>query len=111
MSDISVPVLAADDTKPCRVCGESIKEVARVCYHCGNYQDWRGENAVGSSVLSLLVALFDVLTVAVPVIVDSLTTKNSALSFVFQGENEKRLSFLAIRWSERKSDGSMVTRP
>jgi hypothetical protein len=100
MSETST-ALAADDTKPCKVCGEPIKKVARVCYHCTNYQDWRGEIAVGSAVLSLLVALFSVLTVAVPIILDAFTPRNSALSFAFQAQSDKVLTVLVTNQGVR----------
>jgi hypothetical protein len=73
--------VTSDDTKPCKVCGEAIKKVARICIHCNNYQDWRAEVNVSSTVLALLVALASVLSWAVPVITTALTPKNSDLIF------------------------------
>jgi hypothetical protein len=84
-----------NNTKPCKACGEAIKESARVCIHCNNYQDWRAELNIGSSVLALLVALFGVLTVAIPVIIGAVVPKNSNLSFAFQGANSQTVSMLA----------------
>jgi hypothetical protein len=81
-------------TKPCRVCGEEIKAVARKCIHCDSYQDWHADVNVSSTFLSLMVALFSVLTVAVPVITAALTPKNSDLSFSFQGANARTLGVL-----------------
>jgi predicted nucleic acid-binding Zn ribbon protein len=76
---------SATDTKPCKVCGEAIKKAARVCIHCNNYQDWRADINISSTVLSLLVALLSVLTVTVPVVKDVFTPKNSNLTYSFQG--------------------------
>lgn len=75
----------AGDTKSCKVCGETIKKMARVCGHCNNYQDWRRDLTFSGTVLSLLVALFSVLTVGLPVITGLMTPKDSNLSFSFQG--------------------------
>lgn len=49
----------------CRVCKEPIKRGALKCRNCDSYQDWRRFFGVSSSVLSVLVALFSVLTVLV----------------------------------------------
>jgi hypothetical protein len=73
------------DTKLCKVCAEKIQSAARVCIHCSNYQDWRAELSVSSTILSLLVALSSVLTVGVPVISRALTPKNSNLLVNVQG--------------------------
>jgi hypothetical protein len=94
MSDTSSPA-TTDETKTCKVCGESIKKAARVCIHCKNYQDWRAELNISSTVLSLLVALGSVLTVAVPVIISALTPKNSDFIFSFQGSNSAFIEILA----------------
>ena len=83
------------DTKPCKMCGEAIKNAARVCIHCQNYQDWRAEINLSSTILALLVALGSVLTVAVPVIVTALTPKTSSLSFSNQGAANRVITILA----------------
>jgi predicted nucleic acid-binding Zn ribbon protein len=93
MSDVVAP--EHDDTKPCKVCGEPIKKSARVCIHCSNYQDWRSELSISSTVLSLLVALFSVLTVAVPVIEQALEVKNAKLLFAPQGQTDKFITIMA----------------
>jgi hypothetical protein len=62
MSDASVQ-LNTVETKPCKVCGEEIRESARKCNHCDSYQDWRLNIGFSNTVLSLLVALCSVLTV------------------------------------------------
>ena len=100
MSEITT-VPTAGETKPCKVCGEAIKKVARVCIHCNNYQDWRGRINVSSTILSLLIALGSVLTVAVPVLKSALTPLNSNLIFSFQGASERRLGILVTNGGER----------
>jgi hypothetical protein len=92
MTDASISA-ASIDTKPCRVCGEPIKKVARICYHCTSYQDWRADLNIGNNVLSLLVALFAVLTVLVPIIENWGTPKTSSLHFAFQGATNNFITF------------------
>jgi hypothetical protein len=91
----------ANDTKPCKVCAEPIKKAARVCTHCNNYQDWRAELNVSSTVLSLMVALVSVTTAALPVVRDAMTEKNSDLSFTFQGVNEDVIGILVTNQGAR----------
>ena len=100
MSDIAAHTNLGD-TKPCKVCGEPIKRVARVCVHCNNYQNWRSELNISGTVLSLLVALLSVLTVLVPVIKEALTIKNSSLSFAFQGATDTTISVLSTNQGAR----------
>jgi hypothetical protein len=93
MSDMSA-LAAVSDSKPCKVCGEPIKKLARVCIHCNNYQDWRADLNISNTVLSLLVALFSVLTVALPAITTFITPKNSNLIFSFQVGTGNTISVL-----------------
>lgn len=67
------PQLGQFPKKVCRECGDQIPEPARKCATCGAYQDWRRVFWLGNSTLSLLVALFSVLTVAVPILKRALT--------------------------------------
>jgi hypothetical protein len=82
-------------TKPCKVCGETIKAVARICYHCSNYQDWRSEFNLGSAVLTSLVAVLAVLGVIVPIATTVVTPKNSELLFSYLGSTAESISVLA----------------
>jgi hypothetical protein len=52
--------------KPCALCGMEIPLGALKCSHCDSFQDWRKHLPFSSTVLSLLVALLSVLTVAAP---------------------------------------------
>lgn len=63
----------------CVVCQKEIPAGAKICTECDCYQDWRQYFGLSSTVLSLLVALFSVLTVAVPVIYEALTPKISVV--------------------------------
>jgi len=83
-----------EGTKPCRACWEPINQHASKCIHCGSEQGWRARLAIGSTTLSLLVALFSVLTVAIPVSVSMLTPKNSKLAFSPQGLTKTNVSVL-----------------
>jgi hypothetical protein len=66
--------------KKCRECGEQIPESARKCSKCDAYQDWRHIFGFGTTTLSLLVALFSVLTVAVPVLERAFTPTYEAVT-------------------------------
>src|SRR5882724_7238207 len=61
----------------CILCREQIPSGAKICTKCDSYQDWRRYFGVSSTVLSLLVALVSVLTVAVPVVRNALTPDRS----------------------------------
>jgi hypothetical protein len=65
--------------KKCVMCRKEIPTGARICTECDCYQDWRQYFGLSSTVLSLLVALFSVLTVAVPIIYAALAPKISAV--------------------------------
>jgi hypothetical protein len=66
--------------KLCATCGLDIPSVARVCTHCDAYQDWRRHLSFSSTILSLLIALFSVLTVLIPVLKDHVREKKSELA-------------------------------
>jgi hypothetical protein len=65
----------------CLVCREDIQEGAKKCIHCDSYQDWRRYFSVGTVVLSLLIALFSVLTTLIPVVLDAFHTPRAKLEF------------------------------
>jgi hypothetical protein len=90
-----------EPTKPCKVCAEKIKSAARICIHCSSYQDWRADLNISSTVLSLLVALVSVLTVAAPVMINALTPKNSKLAVSFQGANNQNMDILVSNGGSR----------
>jgi hypothetical protein len=94
MSDTAALAIP-DDTKPCKVCGEPIKKVARVCIHCNNYQNWRAELNISGTVLALLVALTSVIGVTAPIIKKTLTPDNSHVIYRFAGIRNDLISVLA----------------
>ena len=49
----------------CLSCCEEIALQAKVCKHCGSYQDWRRHMSLSANVLALLIALVSVLTMFV----------------------------------------------
>jgi len=59
------------------VCHNEIPRGAKICTECNSYQDWRRHFGISSTILSLLVALFSVLTVAIPVVRNALTPERS----------------------------------
>ena len=50
----------------CKVCGLNIPRKATLCYHCNSHQDWRRHLSISNTALALLVALFSVMSTAVP---------------------------------------------
>jgi hypothetical protein len=80
------------------------------CIHCDSYQDWRGNISLGGTVLSLLVAVFSVLTVAVPVLVAALSLKNSDLIFTLQYADADKIEMLASNVGSRPGTMSSFAR-
>jgi hypothetical protein len=50
----------------CKVCKKSIPISAKVCTECSHYQDWRRFLTLGSSSLSLIIALISVIGLTAP---------------------------------------------
>jgi hypothetical protein len=88
-------------TRPCINCAEEIKTSARQCIHCKSFQDWRAAFGVSTPVLSLLVALVSVLTVAVPVLVESITPENAKIEFTVQGSTSETIFVLVSNRGNR----------
>ncbi|QDU44306.1 hypothetical protein Mal52_27850 [Symmachiella dynata] len=65
---------------PCTVCGELIHSSAKKCTHCDTWLDWRRHLTLSSVVLSLLVALVSVSTVAVPIIVNAFQPNDAVIN-------------------------------
>jgi hypothetical protein len=81
--------------KHCRVCAEPINVRATKCIHCNSDQGkWRQLGGLSSTVLALLIALFSVLTTAVPVMINALTPLDSRLVFSFPVADEARIALL-----------------
>lgn len=82
----SAPVTTADELKRCVECKLEIPAEATICTHCDSYQDWRRFFAVGDMTLTSIIALFSVLGIAIPIIMDAIRPKSAILHFeVFQG--------------------------
>jgi hypothetical protein len=80
--------------KACRACGSSISQSAVLCAKCHSYQDWRYNIGVGQFTLALLTALFSVIGLVVPIIVDVITVKRSDLTGSFVDFRKGRAVFL-----------------
>src|SRR5258708_30177036 len=50
----------------CVTCREKIERGAKICIRCNQFQDWRRFFGLSSTILSLLVALVSVLSIAIP---------------------------------------------
>src|SRR5258708_27102734 len=57
-------------TNRCIACSEEIQPGAKICTHCDQFQDWRRFFGISAPVLSLLVALVSVLSIAIPAILN-----------------------------------------
>lgn len=68
MSTQNVPAAPMRPLTPCRACRSDIPADAHLCSVCGSYQNWLGSLNRSGLILSLLVALVSVLSVAVPVL-------------------------------------------
>jgi hypothetical protein len=96
MSDSSPP-----ETKRCKICAEEINRNATICIHCKSYQDWRSAFGFSTTALSLIVALVSVLTVALPVMKDVITPKNSYLTYTVQGSTQNSVYVLISNLGSR----------
>jgi len=76
------PPIPAALTQPCRLCKHAIPVGARLCSECGSYQNWLGSLNRSSLVLSLLVALASVLSIAIPAVKTALRPSRSDLRMV-----------------------------
>jgi hypothetical protein len=82
MSDTSI---AAQDSKKCFACGNSIPIGATLCTHCKSYQDWRRVFGFSTTALALLTALVSVSTTGAPVILQLIRGDNSNIAVSYQG--------------------------
>jgi hypothetical protein len=54
----------------CITCREKIERGAKICIRCNQFQDWRRFFGLSSTILSLLVALVSVLSIAIPAVLN-----------------------------------------
>lgn len=78
MPEVSVPV-KTPALQPCKSCGTQIPVGAKLCSVCKSYQNWLGSINNSALILSLLVALFSVLSTAVPAVRNALRPDRSDL--------------------------------
>jgi len=98
----------------CVVCKEEIIFEAKKCIHCDSFQDWRRHFQFNVVVLSLLVALFSVVTTSVPVI-QSVVLPQAAMRFSFLHFRSGNIMIVATNTGRRaavlnKAIMSMETR-
>lgn len=87
--------------KKCMFCGEDINDAAIKCIHCDSFQNWRRFFGTSQVILSLLVALVSVSTVAVPIFVKALKSANSEISTTYLAGKVNRLYLLASNTGTR----------
>jgi hypothetical protein len=79
----------------CTQCALTIPRSAKLCSHCGSYQDWRGYLGISATVLALLTALVSVTATALPTIVNSLKDHRSRVVLSSPVLEGNRLRILA----------------
>ena len=84
----------------CLVCKEDILKDAKKCNKCESYQDWRRFFQFNIVVLSLLVALFSVITTSVPVI-KSIILPEADVRFSFLHFNRGNIIVVATNTGRR----------
>jgi hypothetical protein len=78
----------------CVICCEQLQPGAKLCTRCNRYQDWRRFFGISSTVLTLLVALFAVLSSAVPVVVSLFTPARSDVYWSLLEWKESKVKLL-----------------
>jgi hypothetical protein len=78
------------------MCRKEIPSGAKICTECNCYQDWRRYFGVSGTILSLFVALFSVLAVALPVIWNTLTP------------NRSEVQCNLLNWSENTGEVTII---
>ena len=101
-------------TKLCRTCAKPMPAAGLKCTECDSYQDWRRFSTVSAPVLSLLVALIAVLTVALPIAANAFfpnsrmdakpagASARHLFAFVSNGGVRPGLVTHAVIWFERE---------
>lgn len=90
-------------------CLEPIASGARKCIHCGSYQNWRRFLNVGTGMLSLMVALVSVLTVAVPVFKSALTVQQPEMHYSFLRYRSRTMEVICSNLGQRPGILKRVT--
>ena len=68
-------------SKECIYCHSEIHDKAIKCKECDGFQNWRRYLNFSSNILSLLIVLISVLTVSIPVIVDTMRSDVTRIAF------------------------------
>lgn len=96
-----------DVANRCIACREEIQPRAKVCTHCNQFQDWRRFFGLSSTVLSLLVALVSVLSIAIPAILNVTTPQQSDIRCSLL-EWEEETGFVKLAVSNKGSRAAVV---
>ncbi|MFZ1852925.1 hypothetical protein C8R34_10587 [Nitrosomonas sp. Nm84] len=81
--------------KDCITCHEQIHAAARVCHHCGSYQNWRRHLDFGNLSLALVVAFVSVISMGVPLILQAIKPDNSEISIAYIDRADAMVSIIA----------------
>ena len=92
----------ANALKACRMCGEDVLAVARLCKHCGTHlAGWNKYISLSSSVLAMCVALVSVLTWAVPQIDNAMKPDASDVQVVISRASRDQIYLAASNYGKR----------
>lgn len=85
----------------CRLCKKPIEAGAIKCTECDGYQNWRRYFDFSSVILSLLIALFSVLTITIPVLTSVFTQQNSDVQLTVLGHDENTITVVCSNRGNR----------
>lgn len=66
-------------SRACRVCALQIPQAASKCTHCSSWQDWRRHLSFGNTFLALIIALFSVISLGTPLLLNAMRGASSEI--------------------------------
>lgn len=87
--------------KRCKVCIELIHENAIKCPNCGQFQNWQRHLNFSSTILALLIALISVISLSVPVFINTFRQNDSNIQVRLSYVEELTLALILINQGNR----------
>lgn len=78
----------------CKLCKEEIKNNAKICVHCGSYQNWKRYLNFSSIILSLFIAVFTLSGFTYPYLKEKLQPLKTELKATLMGTTSKYIYIL-----------------
>lgn len=85
----------------CIFCKERIIHEAKVCPHCGKFQNWKKFFDYSSPILALAVALVSVLSMGIPLIIKAYKADNSEVSIALINRDDVTIPVIASNKGSR----------